>query len=71
MAGSMNELFCLLEEQWALSTELAERMVVAVGLSNLCVHDYARLDLAKVYKIAASGIADIEKSIGLMLQRYA
>lgn len=54
-----------------LPAGLVERMVLAVGFRNLCVHEYARLDLAKVYEIAASGIADIEDFIGLMVQRYA
>lgn len=71
MAGSMNEFFYLLEEQGVLPPDLVERMVLAVGFRNLCVHEYARLDLAKVYEIAASGIADIEDFIGLMVQRYA
>lgn len=71
MAGSMNEFFYLLEEQGVLPTDLVERMVLAVGFRNLCVHEYARLDLPKVYEIAATGIADIEEFIGLMVQRYA
>lgn len=71
MAGSMNEFFYLLEEQGVLPAGLVERMVLAVGFRNLCVHEYARLDLAKVYAISVSGITDIEEFIGLMLQRYA
>ncbi len=71
MAGSMNEFFYLLEEHGVLPADLVERMVLAVGFRNLCVHEYARLDLAKVYEIAASGIADIEEFVGLILQRYA
>lgn len=71
MAGSMNEFFYLLEEQGVLPADLVERMVQAVGFRNLCVHEYARLDLAKVHAIAASGLSDIEEFIGLMLQRYS
>lgn len=71
MAGSMNEFFYLLEGQGALPTNLVERMVLAVGFRNLCVHEYARLDLAKVYEITDSGITDIQEFVRLMLQRYA
>jgi uncharacterized protein YutE (UPF0331/DUF86 family) len=71
MAGSMNEFFYLLQEQGVVPDDLTERMVRAVGFRNLCVHEYARRDLEKVYEISVQGVVDIEQFVGLMIQRYA
>jgi len=51
MAGSTNEFFYILQEQGILPDDLVERMVRAVGFRNLCAHEYARLDLEKIYQV--------------------
>jgi len=71
MAGSMNEFFYLLQERGIIPVELAERMVRAVGFRNLCVHEYARLDLKKVYEVSSNGLEGIEAFVKVMVQRYA
>jgi uncharacterized protein YutE (UPF0331/DUF86 family) len=71
MAGSINEFFYLLQEQGILPAELVERMVRAVGFRNLCVHEYTRLDVEKVYQISLQGLGDIEDFIKVMAQKYA
>jgi uncharacterized protein YutE (UPF0331/DUF86 family) len=70
MAGSMNEFFYLLQEQGIIPGELTERMVRAVGFRNLCAHEYARLDLEKVYEVSLRGLEDIEAFLKVMVQRY-
>lgn len=70
-AGSMNEFFYLLHERGVITGEITERMVMAVGFRNLCVHEYTRLDLVKVYEISLHGIKDIEAFVREMVQRYA
>lgn len=71
MAGSLNEFFYLLQERGVIHEDLTERLVRAVGFRNLCVHEYARLDLEKVYEISFNGLGDIEEFMKLMIQRYA
>lgn len=71
MAGSMNEFFYLLQGQKIISVDLQESMIKAVGFRNLVVHEYARLDLKQVYKIATNGINDLEAFIGTIVRRFA
>lgn len=71
MAGSMNEFFYLLQERGIIPGMLTERMVRAVGFRNLCAHEYARLDLEKVYGVSLHGLEDIEAFVRVMVQRYA
>ena len=70
MAGSLNEFFYILQERGILPDYLVEQMVRAVGFRNLCVHEYARLDLEKVYEISLHGLEDIEEFLKVMVQRY-
>ena len=70
MAGSMNEFFYILQERGILPDDLVERMVQAVGFRNLCVHEYARLDLEKVYQVSLHGLVDIEAFLKVVMQRY-
>lgn len=58
--GSTNEMFYLLEENGYLSRELTEKIVKAVGFRNLVVHEYAKIELEKVFKIAKHDINDID-----------
>jgi len=70
MAGSMNEFFYILQERCILPDDLVERMVKAVGFRNLCVHEYARIDLEKVYEVSLHGLEDIEEFLLVMVRRY-
>ena len=46
--GSTNEMFYLLEENGYLDNEITEKMVKAVGLRNLVVHEYSKIDLERI-----------------------
>ena len=46
--GSTNEMFYLLEENGYLDNEITEKMVKAVGLRNLVVHEYRKIDLTRI-----------------------
>jgi len=46
-------------------------MIKAVGFRNLVVHEYARLDLKQVYRIATNGISNLEEFIGTIVRRFA
>lgn len=66
--GSANEMFYLLEENNILERALTEKMVSAVGLRNLIVHEYGKVDLEKVYRVAKENISDLTAFIKSILQ---
>lgn len=66
--GSANEMFYLLEENNILERALTEKMVSAVGLRNLIVHEYGKVDLEKVYRVAKNDIRDLTAFIKSILQ---
>ena len=66
--GSANEMFYLLEENNILERALTEKMVSAVGLRNLIVHEYGKVDLEKVYRVAKNDISDLTAFIKSILQ---
>jgi len=70
MVGSTNEFFYLLEEHGVITPELTEKMVRAVGFRNLCVHEYGRVDLDRVYDIAATGSSDIREFLRMVVRKY-
>lgn len=63
LAGSLGELFYFLEEKGVLTPSLTEKMIRAVGFRNLIVHEYGKLDLTAVYRIAQENIGDIEEFV--------
>ncbi len=71
MAGSMHEFFYLLCGRGIISVRLQESMIKAVGFRNLIVHEYAKLDLERVYEIATDGLNDLEEFIAVIIKRFA
>ncbi len=67
--GSVNEMFYFLEENVLLPANLVERMVKAVGFRNLLVHEYGKLDLAEVFRIARNRSADLNEYLMTLLHR--
>lgn len=61
--GSSNDMFYMLEENHLIDQPLTEKMVKAVGLRNLIVHEYAKIDLSQIFKIAKTEISDLEEYI--------
>lgn len=61
--GSSNEMFYMLEENHLLDKELTEKMVKAIGLRNLIVHEYGAIDMEKIYHLCCDDIADLEDFI--------
>jgi uncharacterized protein YutE (UPF0331/DUF86 family) len=58
---SFGSVFDLLVQNGVLADELGARMRRAVGLRNLIVHEYARLDLSLVHRVVAEDLADVER----------
>ena len=71
LPGSTNEMFYLLEENDYLDNSLTEKMVKAVGFRNLTAHEYEKLDLDQVHKVAQKDILDLHAYIKAILIKIA
>lgn len=69
LAGSANEMFYILEENSYIDRDLTERMIKAVGLRNLIVHEYARIDQKKLFEIAQKDIEDLNEFLHSIFQK--
>ena len=69
VAGSNNEMFYILEENGYIPPHLTEKMVKAVGLRNLIVHEYAKLELRQVLQIAKIDIADLSNYLKTIIKK--
>lgn len=70
LAASTRDFFYLLSDNGVITRDLSERMIKAVGFRNLVAHEYAKLDLEKVYAIAAEGAKDVEEFLRVLVRRY-
>jgi uncharacterized protein YutE (UPF0331/DUF86 family) len=70
IAGSINELFYLLEGNDIIDSGLTERMNRAVGFRNLIVHEYGKLDLEIVYRVAWENIEDLREFAAALVGRF-
>lgn len=57
--GSVSEMFLLLKENNVISEEVANNMVNAVGFRNLLVHEYGKMDIARMFVTARDNLVDI------------
>ena len=67
--GSTSEMFYLLEENGYLDGRLTEKMVKAVGLRNLIVHEYTRVDLEKIFQVAQRDVDDLMEYLIVIFKR--
>ena len=59
--GSTTEMLYILEKNGYLDNDLTQKMVKAVGFRNLIVHEYGKIELEQVYKIAQDDINDVNE----------
>lgn len=69
--GSTNDMFYLLESNGYLDFHTVEKMVKAVGFRNLIVHEYAKVDLALVYRIAQANLDDFNGYLQSVLRKLS
>ena len=69
--GSANEMFYILEENTLLQHKLTESMVKAVGLRNLIVHEYGRINLEQIHHVAQYDINDLLKFVSHILGKLS
>lgn len=55
------EAISLLHNQGVISGELASRLTKMVGLRNILVHEYGRIDRKKIYKILMTQLYDLKE----------
>jgi uncharacterized protein YutE (UPF0331/DUF86 family) len=67
--GSTTEMFYLLEKHGYLNHDLTGRMVKAVGFRNLVVHEYGKIELEQVYKIAQDDINDLNEYLKAIIKK--
>lgn len=67
--GSTNEMFYLLQENGYLDNEITEKMVKAVGLRNLVVHEYSKLDLDRIFEVSQKDITDLNEYLKSILKK--
>ncbi|BBO67301.1 hypothetical protein DSCA_12310 [Desulfosarcina alkanivorans] len=67
--GSSNEMFYMLEENGLLENDLSEKMVKAIGLRNLIVHEYGKLNLNLIHQVAQKDIKDLETFIQSIIDK--
>ena len=68
--GSASEMFYLLEENNYLSPELTEKMIKAVGLRNLIVHEYGKIELKRLFEIVHKDTQDLKEYTVSILTRF-
>ena len=67
--GSASEMFYLLEDSGYINTQLTEKMIKAVGLRNLIVHEYDKIDLTRLFEIIIKDTKDINDFIVSIFKR--
>ena len=69
MPGSASEMFYLLEDSGYINSQLTEKMIKAVGLRNLIVHEYDKIDLTRLFEIVHKDTKDINDFIVSIFKR--
>jgi uncharacterized protein YutE (UPF0331/DUF86 family) len=67
--GSASEMFYLLETKGILDQELTEKMIKAVGLRNLIVHEYGNMDLKRLFSIVRKDLGDLNSFLSAIFQK--
>ena len=64
--SAISENFYILEEEGAISAELAEKLAGMAGFRNIIAHDYEKINYDIVYEILHKGLGDIEKFLAVI-----
>lgn len=67
--GSTTEMFYILAKNGYLDKDLTQKMVKAVGFRNLIVHEYGKIELEQVYKIAQDDINDLNEYLKAIIKK--
>jgi uncharacterized protein YutE (UPF0331/DUF86 family) len=67
--GSTSELFYLLEENHYLEQAMTEKMIKTVGLRNLIVHEYGKIDLKRIFDAVHSDLHDLNDYLAMIFKK--
>jgi uncharacterized protein YutE (UPF0331/DUF86 family) len=67
--GSASEMFCLLRDKGILDPEATERMIKAVGLRNLIVHEYGKIDLKMLFATVRNDLTDLDSYLAQIFRK--
>ena len=67
--GSASEMFVLLRDKGILDPELTERMIKAVGLRNLIVHEYGKIDLKMLFATVRNDLTDLDSYLAQIFRK--
>lgn len=67
--GSTTEMFYVLEKNSYLDGDITRKMAKAVGFRNLIVHEYGKMKLDHVYKIAHNDINDLNDYLKAIIKK--
>ena len=67
--GSANEMFYLLEDRGILDPKLTERMIKAVGLRNLIVHEYGNINLKRLFATVSKDLNDLRTFLTIIFRK--
>jgi uncharacterized protein YutE (UPF0331/DUF86 family) len=67
--GSASEMVYLLEEKGIMDSALTEKMIKAVGLRNLIVHEYDNIDLKRLFATVRNDLTDLTAFIAAIFQK--
>jgi uncharacterized protein YutE (UPF0331/DUF86 family) len=66
--GSASEMFYLLENKGLLQVDLTERMIKAVGLRNLIVHEYGKIELKLLFETVRRDLDDLNSYLASLFK---
>jgi len=69
--ASYADAFERLRGAGVIDTPLAARLTAAAGFRNIVAHAYDRLDMARVYRAASNGPADLRRFLAALSDRLA
>jgi len=61
IAGSISEIFYILEDRGVLKRDLVEKIVSMTGFRNILIHEYEEVNLDIVHNILVSHLDDIDE----------
>ena len=70
IAGSLNEIFYILQDKGVIKREITEKMVSMVGFRNILVHEYQDVDLDIVHNILSKHLKDIDEYLLAVLDYF-
>lgn len=70
VAGSLNEIFYILQNKGVIKAEMSEKMISMVGFRNILVHEYETINFDIVCNILQHHLKDINEYLLAMVTHF-